>query len=139
MPLCPAGKDATHDFEEIGHSNSAKALLDKYLIGKFEVRERARRGSRGLACSPGQGCHRRAASSAHACACRHFLHVPGLTPSSPCAQGGDSAPVVAKPSAAPAGPKAPKGAGPGISRVARVLLPLFLLIIAIMINGMFKK
>ena len=31
------GKDATQDFDEIGHSNSAKALLQKYLIGKFEV------------------------------------------------------------------------------------------------------
>lgn len=33
----PAGKDATQDFEEIGHSNSAKKLLEKYVIGKFEV------------------------------------------------------------------------------------------------------
>eukprot|EP00891_Asterochloris_glomerata_P002688 jgi/Astpho2/2688/e_gw1.00050.210.1_t len=28
--------DATEDFEEIGHSNSAREMLDKYEIGKFE-------------------------------------------------------------------------------------------------------
>lgn len=33
-----AGKDATQDFEEIGHSNSAKEQLAKYLIGEYEVR-----------------------------------------------------------------------------------------------------
>ena len=32
-----AGKDATEDFEEIGHSNAAKDLLSKYIIGDFEV------------------------------------------------------------------------------------------------------
>lgn len=32
-----AGKDATQDFEEIGHSNSAKKLLEKYHIGQYEV------------------------------------------------------------------------------------------------------
>jgi len=31
------GKDATEDFEEIGHSNAAKDLLSKYIIGDFEV------------------------------------------------------------------------------------------------------
>ncbi|KXZ52484.1 hypothetical protein GPECTOR_9g528 [Gonium pectorale] len=30
------GRDATSDFEEIGHSNSAKKLLEKYLIGEYE-------------------------------------------------------------------------------------------------------
>ena len=34
----PAGKDATEDFEEIGHSNAAKEMLDKYLVGDFAVR-----------------------------------------------------------------------------------------------------
>lgn len=34
--LTSTGKDATQDFEEIGHSNSAKKLLEKYLIGTFE-------------------------------------------------------------------------------------------------------
>ncbi|EFJ44449.1 hypothetical protein VOLCADRAFT_106432 [Volvox carteri f. nagariensis] len=34
--LSSTGKDATQDFEEIGHSNSAKKLLEKYLIGDFE-------------------------------------------------------------------------------------------------------
>lgn len=31
------GKDATEDFEEIGHSNAAKEMLAKYLIGDFDV------------------------------------------------------------------------------------------------------
>lgn len=30
-----AGKDATQDFEEIGHSKSARDMLEKYLIGSF--------------------------------------------------------------------------------------------------------
>ncbi len=33
-----AGKDATQDFEEIGHSKSANKLLEKYIIGLYEVR-----------------------------------------------------------------------------------------------------
>ncbi|WIA19552.1 hypothetical protein OEZ86_013277 [Tetradesmus obliquus] len=33
--LTSAGKDATQDFEEIGHSNSARELLEKYHIGGF--------------------------------------------------------------------------------------------------------
>lgn len=31
------GKDATEDFEEIGHSNAAKEMLAKYVIGDFDV------------------------------------------------------------------------------------------------------
>lgn len=34
--LC-AGKDATEEFEEIGHSRAAKEMLDKYYIGDFAV------------------------------------------------------------------------------------------------------
>ncbi|PNH05652.1 Cytochrome b5 [Tetrabaena socialis] len=34
--ITSTGKDATQDFEEIGHSKSAKKLLEKYLIGAFE-------------------------------------------------------------------------------------------------------
>lgn len=30
-----AGKDATEDFEEIGHSRAAKEMLEKYFIGDF--------------------------------------------------------------------------------------------------------
>lgn len=33
-----AGKDATEDFEEIGHSRAAKEMLTKYYIGEFAVR-----------------------------------------------------------------------------------------------------
>lgn len=32
------GKDATEDFEEIGHSRAAKEMLGKYYIGEFAVR-----------------------------------------------------------------------------------------------------
>ncbi len=32
-----AGKDSTQDFEEIGHSNSARELLEKYIIGEYAV------------------------------------------------------------------------------------------------------
>ena len=33
-----AGKDATEDYEEIGHSSTATEMLGKYLIGNFAVR-----------------------------------------------------------------------------------------------------
>lgn len=35
--LNTTGRDATEDFEEIGHSNAAREMLDKYIIGDFEV------------------------------------------------------------------------------------------------------
>ena len=35
--LNTTGRDATEDFEEIGHSNAAREMLDKYLVGNFEV------------------------------------------------------------------------------------------------------
>jgi len=34
--LNTTGRDATEDFEEIGHSNAAREMLDKYLVGNFE-------------------------------------------------------------------------------------------------------
>lgn len=37
MMICGAGKDATEDFEEIGHSSTAKEMLNDYYIGDFEV------------------------------------------------------------------------------------------------------
>ena len=37
--LAPAGKDASEDFEEIGHSRAAKEMLAKYYIGEFAVRQ----------------------------------------------------------------------------------------------------
>ncbi|GLI63197.1 hypothetical protein VaNZ11_006096 [Volvox africanus] len=43
--LSSTGKDATQDFEEIGHSNSAKKLLEKYLIGEFEGGDSAPAGA----------------------------------------------------------------------------------------------
>lgn len=34
--LSSTGRDATEDFEEIGHSNAAKEMLEKYYIGEYE-------------------------------------------------------------------------------------------------------
>lgn len=34
--LAATGKDATEDFEEIGHSNAAREMLDKYYVGEFD-------------------------------------------------------------------------------------------------------
>lgn len=41
--IVPAGKDATQDFEEIGHSKSARDMLEKYLIGTYAVSSQHRR------------------------------------------------------------------------------------------------
>ncbi len=35
--MTPAAQDATESFEEIGHSNAARELLNKYYIGEYEV------------------------------------------------------------------------------------------------------
>jgi hypothetical protein len=40
LPLDITGKDATSDFEDIGHSNHARDMLAKYLIGSLAVRRR---------------------------------------------------------------------------------------------------
>lgn len=44
-----AGKDATEDFEEIGHSRAAKEMLAQYYIGEYAVSWRH-------ACSCSQAC-----------------------------------------------------------------------------------
>lgn len=31
-----AGKDATDDFEDVGHSDSAKEMMNKYLVGEVD-------------------------------------------------------------------------------------------------------
>lgn len=31
-----AGKDATNDFEDVGHSDSAREMMDKYYIGEID-------------------------------------------------------------------------------------------------------
>lgn len=36
LPPPLSGKDATEDFDEIGHSNAAKEQLAQYYIGEFE-------------------------------------------------------------------------------------------------------
>lgn len=33
---CFAGKDATNDFEDVGHSDSAREMMDKYFIGEID-------------------------------------------------------------------------------------------------------
>ncbi|ONK73655.1 uncharacterized protein A4U43_C04F33890 [Asparagus officinalis] len=35
--LAATGKDATNDFEDVGHSNSAREMMDKYLIGDIDA------------------------------------------------------------------------------------------------------
>ncbi|GMH19725.1 hypothetical protein Nepgr_021566 [Nepenthes gracilis] len=35
--LSATGKDATIDFEDVGHSDSAREMLDKYCIGEIEA------------------------------------------------------------------------------------------------------
>ncbi|KAL2558808.1 Cytochrome [Forsythia ovata] len=32
-----AGKDATNDFEDVGHSDSAREMMDKYYIGEINM------------------------------------------------------------------------------------------------------
>lgn len=31
------GRDATEDFEDVGHSKTAISLMEKFLVGDFEV------------------------------------------------------------------------------------------------------
>ena len=31
-----SGKDCTHDFEDVGHTDSARRLGDKYIVGRLE-------------------------------------------------------------------------------------------------------
>lgn len=31
------GKDATNDFEDVGHSDSAREMMDKYYVGEIDV------------------------------------------------------------------------------------------------------
>ncbi|KAF8014260.1 hypothetical protein BT93_H0181 [Corymbia citriodora subsp. variegata] len=34
--LSATGKDATDDFEDVGHSSSARAMMDEYLVGDID-------------------------------------------------------------------------------------------------------
>ncbi|KAG6579306.1 Cytochrome b5 isoform E [Cucurbita argyrosperma subsp. argyrosperma] len=34
--LAATGKDATNDFEDVGHSDSAREMMDKYYIGEID-------------------------------------------------------------------------------------------------------
>ncbi|CAN4099523.1 unnamed protein product [Withania somnifera] len=34
--LSATGKDATNDFEDVGHSDSAREMMDKYYIGDID-------------------------------------------------------------------------------------------------------
>ncbi|GKV28712.1 hypothetical protein SLEP1_g37729 [Rubroshorea leprosula] len=35
--LSATGKDATDDFEDVGHSTSAREMMDKYYVGEIDV------------------------------------------------------------------------------------------------------
>ncbi|XP_074580054.1 cytochrome b5-like [Curcuma longa] len=35
--LLSTGKDATHDFEDVGHSTSARAMMDEYYVGEIDA------------------------------------------------------------------------------------------------------
>ncbi|GAB2221866.1 hypothetical protein Droror1_Dr00013057 [Drosera rotundifolia] len=35
--LSATGKDATNDFEDVGHSDSARELMEKYYVGEIDV------------------------------------------------------------------------------------------------------
>ncbi|KAL5567700.1 hypothetical protein UlMin_024275 [Ulmus minor] len=35
--LSATGKDATNDFEDVGHSDSAREMMDKYYIGEIDT------------------------------------------------------------------------------------------------------
>ncbi|KAL4447198.1 hypothetical protein ABPG77_007231 [Micractinium sp. CCAP 211/92] len=52
-----SGKDATEEFEEIGHSRAAKEMLDKYYIGDFAggapPKKAPKRAAPAAAASPG--------------------------------------------------------------------------------------
>lgn len=34
---CFAAKDATDDFEDVGHSTTARAMMDEYLVGEIDA------------------------------------------------------------------------------------------------------
>lgn len=34
---CLTGKDATNDFEDVGHSDDARKMMDKYYIGEIDA------------------------------------------------------------------------------------------------------
>ena len=40
--LSVAGKDATNDFEDVGHSKHARDMLSKYIVGTFSGGESGR-------------------------------------------------------------------------------------------------
>ncbi|XP_073013631.1 cytochrome b5-like [Typha latifolia] len=35
--LSSTGKDATDDFEDVGHSNTARAMMDEYCVGEIDT------------------------------------------------------------------------------------------------------
>jgi len=49
------GKDATEDFEDVGHSNEARKALNKYEIGMLPPSERTAASSEGGGSSGGGG------------------------------------------------------------------------------------
>ena len=41
--LSATGKDATNDFEDVGHSDSAREMMEKYYIGEIDTSNRCER------------------------------------------------------------------------------------------------
>ncbi|MBA0801171.1 hypothetical protein Gohar_011550 [Gossypium harknessii] len=37
LPVYVTGKDATDDFEDVGHSDSARDMLDQYYVGEIDI------------------------------------------------------------------------------------------------------
>jgi len=51
--LSVAGKDATNDYEDVGHSSHARKVLEKYLLGDFAGGESARPARKMVAVAQG--------------------------------------------------------------------------------------
>ncbi|KAB2014353.1 hypothetical protein ES319_D09G218800v1 [Gossypium barbadense] len=37
LPVYVTGKDATDDFEDVGHSDSARDMMDQYYVGEIDI------------------------------------------------------------------------------------------------------
>lgn len=87
-------KDATEDFDEIGHSNAAREMLDKYYVADFAVRPPPFRAPelspRSLARPPARDPNSETNSDSEACLVRCLWLVP---PSSLSSVWFDSSPM----------------------------------------------
>ena len=128
-PLLHPAKDATEDFDEIGHSNAAKEQLAKYYIGEYEV---GRKGGGGERRTGGRGRTRR--RTARLDSPRTSLppkptSLPLPLPF-PHLQGGDAAPKKAASAAVRAKADATAAGGGAAATLLKLLLPLVALALA---------